>query len=80
MLGEQVLVFLSEASYVIDDVTTIVLDLELRCFKLARLLIVRILDLFQINLMELSEEVFIVSTNCTLLIDEAEERWVGNFN
>ena len=72
VLGEQVLVFLSEASYVIDDVTTIVLDLELWGFKLARLLIVRILDLFQINLMELSEEVFIVSTNCTLLVDEAE--------
>ena len=71
-MGEQVLVFLSEASYVIDDVTTIVLDLELWGFKLARLLIVRILDLFQINLMELSEEVFIVSTNCTLLVDEAE--------
>ena len=73
MLGEQVLVFLSEASYVIDDVTTIVLDLELGGFKLARLLIVRILDLFQINLVELSEKVFIISPNCTLLIDEAEE-------
>ena len=46
MLGEQILVLLSEASDVIDDVTSIVLDLELRSLKLARFLIVRILNLF----------------------------------
>ena len=73
MLGEQILVLLSEASDVIDDVTSIVLDLELRSLKLARFLIVRILNLFQINLMELTEKVFIVSSNSTFFVDKAEE-------
>ena len=73
VLGEQILVFLSEASYVIDDVTSIVLDLELGSLKLACFLIMRILRLFQINLMELAEQVFIISSNSSFFIDEAEE-------
>ena len=73
MLCEQILVFLSEASDVIDDVTSIVLNLELRSLKLARFLIVRILYLFEIYLMELSKQVFIVSSNGSFLVDEAEE-------
>ena len=73
MLGEQILVLLSEASDVIYDVTSIVLDLELGSLELARFLIVRILNLFQINLMELTEKVFIVSSNSTFFVDKAEE-------
>ena len=73
MLGEQILVFLREASYVIDDVTSIVLDLELGSLELACFLIMRILRLFEINLMELAEQVFIISSNSSLFIDEAEE-------
>ena len=73
MLGKEILVFLGEAFDVIDDVTSIVLDLELGSLKLARFLIVRILNLFQINLMELAEKVFIVSSNSTFFVNEAEE-------
>ena len=73
VLGEQIFVFLSEASYVIDDVTSIVLDLELGSLELACFLIMRILCLFKINLMELAEQVFIISSNGSFFIDEAEE-------
>ena len=73
VLGEQILVFLSKTSYVIDDVTSIVLDLELGSLELACFLIMRILRLFEINLMELAEQVFIIPSNGSLFIDKAEE-------
>ena len=73
VLGEQILVFLGEASYVIDDVTSIVLDLELGSLELACFLIMRILRLFEINLMEFTEQIFIISSNGSFFINEAEE-------
>ena len=55
VLREQILVFLGEAGDVVDDVAAVVLDLELGSFKLACLLIMRVLDLLQVDLMELSK-------------------------
>lgn len=49
-------------------------NLELRCLKLARFLVVRVFGLLEVELMELAEKVLIVATNGALLIDEFEER------
>ena len=70
----QVLVLFCEPCDVVDDLASVMFNLELRCLKLARFLVVRVLGLLEVELMELAEKVLIVSTNRALLIDELEER------
>ena len=55
VVGQQIFVFLSEARDIVNDVTRVVLYLELRRVKLAGLLIVRVLTLLKVKLMHPSE-------------------------
>ena len=50
------------------------LNLELRCLKLACFLVVRVFGLLEVELIELAEKILIVSSNGALFIDELEER------
>ena len=74
VIRHQVLVLFREPCDVVDDLASVMFNLELRCLKLARFLVVRVFGLFEVELMELAEKVLIVATNGALLIDELEER------
>ena len=61
MLREQVFVLFCEAIHVIDHISSDVIDLELECVPLAGLLVVRMGRLLQVKLMELAQEVLVVT-------------------
>ena len=74
VIRHQVLVLFCEPCDVVDDLASVMFNLELRRLKLACFLVVRVFGLFEVELMELAEKILIVATNGALLIDELEER------
>ena len=77
MFTQQILVLFCEAINVVDDFTSIVMDHKLWSVELASLFVVGIGVLLEVELMEFSQEVFIIATNGAFFVNELEERWLG---
>lgn len=74
-----ILVLLCKVCDVVDDISSIVLDHELRRLELACLLVMRVLVFsLQVELMHLSEQVFVITSNGTFLVDKFKQRWLCN--